>query len=189
MLKTLDHRSRVWDPFHYFNKDLESLKKTYTHHSTHRGRSPLWEPRSLQVLFICQPAALETWKPVKDGPLDCGIAACEPIAGAHFILPLYLCFSIPLKEQNTDHQSHLQIYQTAHITCFHLSLPLKHCDNAEVDKATCTASSASTSLQTESIQDNRKLECLISWSVFNIYLFKVPWMVNLVRREDVMNLA
>lgn len=39
-------------------------------------------------------------------------------------------------------------------------LSLKHCDNADVDKATCTASPASTSLQTESTQDNENLECL-----------------------------
>lgn len=40
--------------------------------------------------------------------------------------------------------------------------PLKHCDNAEVDQATCTALSASTSLlQTLNIQDNRQtFECL-----------------------------
>lgn len=71
-----------------------------------------------------------------------------------------------------------RFYQTAHITCFHHSLPLKHCDNAEVDKATCTASSASTSLQTESIQDNGKLECLISWSVL-IYIFSrfLEWLI------------
>lgn len=68
-----------------------------------KGDFPLWEHQSSQVLFIHQPAALETRKPVKGGTMNCGIAACEPIAGAHFILSFFLCFSIPLKEQDTDH--------------------------------------------------------------------------------------
>lgn len=113
---------------------------------------------SLQVLFV---AALLLGELVKGGTLDCGKSVLEPIAGANFILPLYLCFCVPLKEQNTDHASHLQILSEHSYPPLSSPLPLKHCDNAEVDKATRTASSASTSLQTESIQDNGKVECLI----------------------------
>lgn len=142
-----------------------------------KGGFPLWEHQSSQVLFIHQPAALETRKPVKGGTMNCGIAACEPIAGAHFILSLFSSVSLSLWRSRIQITSPIfRFYQTAHINCFHLPLPLKHCDNAEVDKATCTASSASTSLQTERLQDNGKLECLISWSVFNIYLFK-KWLI------------
>lgn len=169
----------------------KKLKKTCTLMTQPtKGGFPLWEHQSSQVLFIHQPAALETRKPVKGGTMNCGIAACEPIAGAHFILSLFSSVSLSLWRSRIQITSPIfRFYQTAHINCFHLPLPLKHCDNAEVDKATCTASSASTSLQTERLQDNGKLECLISWSVFNIYLFKALWMVNLVCREDATNLA
>lgn len=191
-----DCRNTVQDRFHYYvllrNKDSECYKKKTCTLMTQptKGGFPLWEHQSSQVLFIHQPAALETRKPVKGGTMNCGIAACEPIAGAHFILSLFPSVSLSLWRSRIQITSPIfRYYQTAHINCFHLPLPLKHCDNAEVDKATCTASSASTSLQTERLQDNGKLECLISWSVFNIYLFKALWMVNLVRREDATNLA
>lgn len=85
----------------------------------------------------------------------------------------------------SDWRSRIQItspifrfYQTAHITCFHLPLPLKHCDNAEVDKATCTASSASTYLQTESIQDKIGVPYFVK--CFNIqYIFSrfLEWLI------------
>lgn len=61
------------------------------------------------------------WKPMEGGTLDCGIAAFEPIPGAHFILPLYLGMSIPF--EGADHQSHLQILSDCYITCFHPPLP------------------------------------------------------------------
>lgn len=99
---------------------------------------------------------------MKGGALYCGKAAFEPIAGAHFILPLYPGFS-PFEE--AEHRSPVPSSDPIRLLispAFISRLPLKHCDNAEVDKAPCTASSASTSLQTESIQDNGKLECLIS---------------------------
>lgn len=78
------------------NEDLESFKKHTAIIQPTEGGLPMGV-RWLQGLFICQPAALETRKPVKPvkgGSLDRGVAACEQIAGANFILPLYLYVSI-----------------------------------------------------------------------------------------------
>lgn len=59
--------------------------------STHWGKSPKWEPQSLQALYA---AALETseW-----GTVDGGIAAFEPKAGANFIPSSLSWFIFPFE--------------------------------------------------------------------------------------------
>lgn len=105
---------------------------------------------SHQSLFV---STLLLWKPVKGGTLDYyGISAFEPIAGVRFIPPSVSVCLFPF-----EGEEHRSLVPSSYPPAIMPPPPLalKHGDNAEVDQATCTASSASTSLQTESIQDIR----------------------------------
>lgn len=99
-----------------------------------RGRGK--PPTSVAVGFLCTPpAALEIGKPAR----ILGPTATEP--------SFFLLLSDSLEDYCTHHSS---ISSDCYAACNTLTpppRPLKHCDNVELDGATCTALPAPASLQ------------------------------------------
>ena len=133
----------------------------------------------MQVLFTCQPAALENQKASERWYIGLWESCLWTNSWCPFHSPSLFLFLYPF--EGAEHRSLVPSSDSIRLLispAFISPLPLKHCDNAEVDKATCTASSASTSLQAESIQDNGNWSALFR-EVFLIYIFSrfLEWLI------------